>query len=50
MTKIHAQLESFELNFIWNKMKVAAWEAASQIALRDCPKVAVGEGKYIRFL
>ena len=27
------QLESCELSFIWGKMRTAAWEAASQIAL-----------------
>ena len=30
-------------------MRTAAWEAASQIALRDCSKAAVGESQYIRF-
>ena len=39
-------LESCELSFIWGKMRTAAWEAASQIALRDCSKVAVGERQY----
>ena len=47
--KIYIQLESFELSFIWGKMRTAAWEAASQIALRGCSKVAVGESQYIRF-
>ena len=28
-------------------MRTAPWEAASQIALRDCSRVAVGEGQYI---
>ena len=36
-------------SFIWSKMQTAAGEAASQIALRDCSKVAVGESQYIRF-
>ena len=31
-------------------MRTAAQEAASQIALRDCSKSAVGESQYIRFL
>ena len=31
------------------KMRTAAQEAASQIALRDWGKVAVGEGQHIRF-
>ena len=30
-------------------MRTAVWEAASQIALRDCSKVPVGESQYIRF-
>ena len=30
-------------------MRTAAWEEASQIALRHCSKVAVGESQYIRF-
>ena len=47
LTKKDVQLESCELSFIWGKMRTAAWEAASQIALRDCSKVAVGEGQYI---
>ena len=33
----------------WGKMWTVAQEAASQIALRDCSKAAVGEGPYIRF-
>ena len=36
-------------SFIWGKMRTAPWKAASQIALTDCSKVAVGEGQYIRF-
>ena len=43
------QLESCELSFIWGKMRTAAQEAASQIALRDCFKVAVGKRQYIKF-
>ena len=35
--------------FIWGKMRTAAWEAASHIALRDCSKAAVGKIQYIRF-
>ena len=31
-------------------MKTTAQEAASQIALRGCSKVAVGEGLFTRFL
>ena len=34
--------ESVELSFIWDKRRTAAREAASQIALRDFSKVAVG--------
>ena len=30
-------------------MRTAAWEVAPQIALRDCSKVVLGEGQYIRF-
>ena len=37
------------LSFIWGKMRTAAWEAASQIALRDCSKGVMGERQYIRF-
>ena len=43
------QLDSCELNFIWGKMRTGVREAASQKALRDCSKVPVGEGQYIRF-
>ena len=31
------------------KRRTAAWEAASQIALRDCSKAAVGESQYMKF-
>ena len=48
-TKKDVQLESCELSFIWGKMRTAAQEGASQIALRDCSKQAVGEGQDIRF-
>ena len=41
--------ESCELSFIWGKMRTEAWEAAPQIALRECSKEAVGEGQYMRF-
>ena len=47
--KKDVQLESCELSFIWGKMRTAAWEAASQIALRGCSKAAVGESQYIKF-
>ena len=47
--KKDVQLDSCELSFIWGKMRTVAQEAASQIALRDCSKVAVGENQYIRF-
>ena len=49
LTKKDVQLESCELSFIWGKMRTIAQEAASQIALRDRSKAAVGEGQYIRF-
>ena len=41
--------ESCELSFIGGKMRTADWEAASQIALKDCSKAAVRESLYIRF-
>ena len=47
--KKDVQVESCELSFIWGKMRTAALEAASQIALRDCSKAEVGESQYIRF-
>ena len=47
--KKDVQLDSFELSFIWGKMRTAAQEAASQIAPRDCSKAAVGKSQYIRF-
>ena len=49
LTKKDVQLESCELSFIWGKMRTLAQEAASQTALRDSSKAAVGEGQYIRF-
>ena len=49
LTKKKVQLESCKFSFIWGKMRTTAQEAASQIALRYCSKVAVGEGQYIRF-
>ena len=49
VSKKDAQLERCELSFIWGKMRMAAGEATSQIALRDCSKAAVGESQYIRF-
>ena len=48
-TKEDVQLESCEVSFIWGTTRTAAWEAASEIALRDCSKAAVGERQYIRF-
>ena len=39
-----AQSKSCELNFLWGKMRTAAWETAPQIALRECFKVAGGGG------
>ena len=47
--KKDVQLESCELSFIWGKMSTAAQEAASQTALRDCSKAAVGGRQCIRF-
>ena len=40
---------SCELSFTSGKMRTAAQEAASQIALRDCSKAAMGESQYIGF-
>ena len=37
------------VKFYLGQMKTAAQEAASQRALRDCSKAAVGESQYIRF-
>ena len=45
-TKKDAQLESFELSFIWGKMGTAAQEAAPQIALRDSSKEAVSSVQF----
>ena len=47
LTKKDVQLESFELSFIWGKIRMAAWETATQIALRDYSPDAVGEGQSI---
>ena len=49
LIKKDVQLENCELSFIWGKLRTAAQEAASQRALRDCSKAAVGERQYIRF-
>ena len=43
LLKKDAQCQSFELNFIWGKMKTAARETAPQIILRNCSKEVVGE-------
>ena len=39
----NAQRKSCELSFIWGKMRTAARETASQIALRTCSEEARGE-------
>ena len=39
-TKKDAQCESYELSFIWGKMRTADQETAPQIALRNCSKEA----------
>ena len=49
LTKIDVQLESCELSFIWGKMKTETRGPASQRALRDCSKAAVGKSQYIKF-
>ena len=41
--KKHAQLESFELSFIWGKTSTIAWETASLMALRNCSEQMRGE-------
>ena len=48
-TKKDIKLSSCELSFIWGKLRTAVWEAASQIALSDGSRAAVGESQYIRF-
>ena len=48
--KKDVQLESYKLSFIWGKMRTAAGEAAAQIALRDCSKVAMGESQLYKVL
>ena len=45
-TKENAQRERCELSFIWGKMRTAAWEKASQIALRNHSKEAGGRSVY----
>ena len=48
----NARCESCELSLIWGKMRTAAQETASQVALRNCPKEAGGviwvKGKYMQ--
>ena len=39
----NGKCDSFELSFIWNKMKTIDREAAFQIALRNCSKEAAGK-------
>ena len=41
----NAQCESGKLNFIWGRMRTAAWETASQVALRNCSKEARQKGR-----
>ena len=48
LTKKDIQLESCELSFIWDKIRTAAQEAASQIALRLLQSGS-GGSQYIRF-
>ena len=42
--KISARCESWELSFIWGKMRSTAWKTASQLTLRSSSKVAAGRG------
>ena len=44
--KKNEQYENYELSFIWDKMRTAAWEIACQTALRNCSKEAMGKGQY----
>ena len=48
---LNKRCPTYELwvKFYWGKMRTAAQEATSQIALRDCSKAAMGESQYIRF-
>ena len=48
-TKKDAQCESWELSFIWGKMKTATREATPQITVRNCSKEVMGEDQDIRF-
>ena len=48
-TEKDVQLENCKLSLIWGQMRTAAWEVASEIALRDCSKATVRESKYISF-
>ena len=43
LLKKNAQRESFQLNFIWGKMRITAQVTAPQKALRNCSKEVGGE-------
>ena len=45
--KKNAQCESYELSFIWGKMRTLAWETAFQIALRNCYEEVGGRSAYM---
>ena len=51
--KKDVQLESCKLSFIWDKVRTAAWEAASQTVLSELSEMLLqsgsGESQYIRF-
>lgn len=45
--KKNVQSESWELGFIWGKMRTIAWETASHVALRNCSEEEVGKSVYV---
>ena len=47
MCQLNAQHKSCELNFIWSKMRTAAWDTAPLIALRNCSKEPGRKDQYI---
>ena len=42
-----AQCESFELSFIWGKMRTISWETAFQITIKNCSKEVGGRSAYV---
>ena len=49
LTEKNAQCESCGLSFIWCKMRTITWEAAFQIALRNCSGEVGGRSVRMRF-